>query len=41
MAKSENLVAQVNGRVRVIPSRGGVAQILVTPRAILRAAPPA
>jgi hypothetical protein len=39
MAKPRNLVAQLNGRVRLIPSRAGAIQLVVTPRAIVKAPP--
>jgi cytoskeleton protein RodZ len=43
VARPQNIVAQVNGRVVAIPGarRGRPAQLLVTPRAIVEAPPPA
>jgi cytoskeletal protein RodZ len=43
IAKPQNIVAQVNGRVVVIPGarKGRPVQLLVTPKTILKAPPPA
>ena len=43
VAKPQNVVAQINGRVVAIPGarRGKPTQVLVTPRKILKAPPPA
>jgi hypothetical protein len=41
MAKPRNLVAKVNGRIRLIPASGQVEQVIVTPTGIRKASPPA
>ncbi|HZC28316.1 MAG TPA: RodZ domain-containing protein [Gaiellaceae bacterium] len=41
VGKPANLVAKVNGRVRLIPGHGEPARLLVTPRAIVKAPPAA
>jgi cytoskeletal protein RodZ len=40
-SKPANLVAQVNGRVRLIPGRGTAERLLVTPQGVLKAPPAA
>jgi Helix-turn-helix domain len=41
VAKPRNVVAQLNGHVRVIPRTGKATQVIVTPRAIVKAPPAA
>jgi cytoskeletal protein RodZ len=41
VARPKNVVAQLNGHVRVIPGSGKVTQVIVTPRAIVKAPPAA
>jgi transcriptional regulator with XRE-family HTH domain len=41
VSKPKNLVAQVNGHVRLIPGHGKAEQLLVTPKGIVKAPPAA
>jgi hypothetical protein len=41
VGKPRNVVAQVNGHIRLIPGRGKPAQVIVTPKAIVKAPPAA
>jgi hypothetical protein len=41
VGKPANVVAKVNGRIRLIPGKARAVRLIVTPRAILKAPPPA
>jgi hypothetical protein len=41
VGKPANVVAKVNGRVRLLPGKARAVRLIVTPRAILKAPPPA